>query len=289
MSNYNDRRWSVDIDGSEFIAETSGRQFKCTFEILHDFGGYTSYADLAFYNLSVDTANEAFKRGKSLSFRAGYVESVDTIFSGTIRNVIRERRGPDTITRVICRGGKLTDEQTQINETLGNGVTATSVIRTCATALGYPIVMDDAQFSDVAPYIYGPTLQGDPRSLLDKLAYTHKFDYIIENDKLVVVRKGSYREGTVNIISQFTGMEGIPEITEVGADVVTRLNPKIRIGGRFRIESELARFNFSNLYFRDIPESAGQGEYNIFRIAYTGDTWGDAWSNKITGIRSASA
>lgn len=285
--NYNNRRWSVDIDGSEFIAETEGRQFKCTFEILHDFGGYTSYADLAFYNLSEDTANKAFKRGKSLSFRAGYVESVDTIFTGTIRNVIRDRRGPDTITRVICRGGKLTDEQSQINETLGNGAPVTDVIRACGKALGYPIVMDDSKFSDLEPYIYGPTLQGDPRVLLDKLAYTHKFDYIIENDKLVVVRKGSYREGTVNVISQLTGMEGIPEITEVGADVVTRLNPKIRIGGRFRIESTLKRYNFSNLYFRDIPESAGQGEYNIFRIEYTGDTWGDAWSNKITGIRGS--
>lgn len=285
MSSYNKRRWEMLIDGEPFIEQTTGRQFKCTFEILHDFGGFTSYADIKVMNLTEDTANKAFKRGKSITFRAGYEQSIDTIFSGVIRNIIRGRVGATTSVQLICRGGKLTDEQGTINETLGANTKLTDIIRACGTALGYPIVMDDTQFEDVEPYIYGYPMQGDPRVYLDKLAATHNFSYVVENDKLVVVRKGFYRDGTVHVISQLTGMEGIPELTEVGADVTTRLNPKIRIGGRFRIESTLATFNFSNLYFRDIPESAGQGEYNIFRIAYTGDTWGDAWSNKITGIR----
>lgn len=285
MSSFNDRRWGIDIDGEPFIVPTAGRQFKCTFEILHDFGGFTSYADIKVMNLTEDTANKAFQRGKSITFRAGYVDSIDIIFKGVIRNVIRGRDGATTSIQLICRGGKLTDEQSMVNETLGANTKLTDIIRTCGTALGYPITMDDTQFEDVEPYIYGYSMQGDPRVYLDKLAATHNFSYVVENDKLVVVRKGSYRDGTVHVISQFTGMEGIPELTEVGADVTTRLNPKIRIGGRFRIESNLATFNFSNLYFRDIPESAGQGEYNIFRVSYTGDTWGDAWSNKITGIR----
>lgn len=285
MSQFKNRLWSVSIDGESFIEETTGRQFKCVFEILHDFGGFTSYADIAFYNLSADTANEAFKRGKSITFRAGYVDSIDTIFGGVIRNVIRERQGASTITRVICRGGKLADEQNIINATLGKNVLITDIIRACGESLGYPIVIDDSQFEDVKPYPYGYPLSGDPRVYLDNLAKTHNFSYIIENNKLVVVRDGYFRDGDINIISQFTGMEGIPILTEVGADVVTRLNPKIKIGGRFKIESDLATFNFSNLYFVDIPESAGKGVYNIFKVAYSGDTWGDTWSNKITGIR----
>lgn len=285
MSSYTDRRWEVVIDDEQFIAPVSGRQFKIVFEILHDFGGFTSYCDLSIYNLSTDTANNAFKRGGKVAFRAGYSDSIDSIFIGTIKNVLRERRGPDTITRLICRGGKLTDEQTQIGETLGSGAKVTDVIRACITALGYPAVMDDAQFEDVAAYPRGYVLNGDPRVYLDKLATTHGFSYVIESERVVVVRDGSYRQGDVHIVSQFTGMEGIPEITEVGADVIIRMNPRIRIGGRFRIESELSTFNFSNLYFQDIPESAGKGEYRILRLAHTGDSWGDAWSTKITGVR----
>ena len=285
MSSYNKRRWSVTIDGAPFIDETEGRQFKCVFEILHDFGGSTSYADIAFYNLSTDTANKAFTRGKILVFRAGYADSIDNIFVGAIRNVLRERQGPNTITRIICRGGNVAGEQSQVNETLGKNANVTDIIRTCAAAIGFPIVMNDSQFSDIDPYPYGYTLSGDPRVYLDNLAKSHKFDYVIENERMIVVREGAFRDGDVHVVSQFTGMEGIPEITEVGVDVTVRLNPKIRVGGKYRIESDLATFNFSNLYFVDIPESAGQGEYKIFRLSHSGDTWGDAWSTKITGLR----
>lgn len=273
------------IDDVQFIAPTDGRQFKALFEVLHDFGGFTSFCDLSIFNLSADTANNAFKRGSKLTLRCGYRDTIDSIFIGTIRNVLRERRGPDTITRLICRGGKLVDQQPQISETLGKNVKVAEVIRACVKALGFPVVMDDSQFSDVQPYARGYVLNGDPRVYLDSLAKSTQFSYVIENDKVVVVRDNAFRDGPIHIVSQFTGMEGIPEITEVGADVTVRLSPKIRIGGRYQIESDLSTFNFSNLYFVDIPESAGKGVYRIFRLTHTGDTWGDAWSTKIVGFR----
>ena len=285
MSEYNKRQWDIYIDGEPFIEVTDGKQFKMTFEVLHDFGGYTSYADVALYNLSAETANKAFKRGSELTLRAGYADSIDVIFSGTISNVLRERQGPSTITRLISRGTRLPSDQTQVNETLGKGVRVVDIIRACGFATNTPVVMDDTQFADIEPYVRGYTVDGDPRVIMDKLAKTHNFSYTFENGRLIVVRKGYAREGEVHVVSQFTGMEGIPEITETGVDVVVRLNPKIRIGGKYRLESDLATFNFSNLYFVDIPESAGQGEYEIFKVVHTGDTYGDAWSTKITGYR----
>jgi hypothetical protein len=285
MSSYNNRRWELSVDGVVLIAATGGRQFKCTFEVLNDFGGYTSYCDLAIFNLSSDTANKVLKRGSLLSLRAGYADSIDTIFAGTIRNILRERQGPDTITRLICRGGKLPGEQGQVNVTLGENAKITDIIRACVAVTGYPVVMDDDQFSDIAPYPYGYVLGGDPLMYLDNLAETHGFNYVIENERMIIVRRGKARQGDTHIISQFTGMEGIPEITEVGIDVTTRLNPKIKIGGKFIVESKLATFNFSNLYFVDIPPTAGQGEYDIFRVSFSGDSWGDTWSTKITGYR----
>ena len=285
MSSYTRRQWEISLDDTVFIAATNGQQFKATFEVLHDFGGFTSYADIALYNLSADTANKAFKRGVKLSLRAGYADSIDNIFTGSIQNVLRERVGPDTITRLICRGGKLTEEQTQINETLGKNVAAVDIIKACVKAMEYPIVINDAQFSDIDPYPYGYSLSGDPRVYLDNLAKTHAFNYVIENERVIVVREGYARDGETFVVSQFTGMEGIPEITEVGVDVTVRLNPKVRIGGKYRIESNLATFNFGNSYFVNIPESAGKGEYKIFRVSHTGDTKGDAWSTRITGYR----
>ena len=286
MSKYTNRRWSISLnDDKLFIEATAGRQFKATFEVLYDFGGFTSYADIAVYNLSTDTANDALKRGVPITLRAGYQDSIDVIFTGVIQNVLRERQGANTITRLICRGGKLVENQAQINETLGVNARVTDIIRACVRAMGYPIVIEDAQFDDVDPYASGYMMSGDPRTYMDSLAKVHKFSYVIENGRVIVVRNDAYRQGSVHSISQFTGMEGIPEITEVGVDVVMRLRPKIRIGGRISVESELASFNFSNLYFVDIPQSAGQGVYRIFRITHSGDTHGDAWSTKVTGYR----
>lgn len=283
-SKFFDRRWEILLDGEIFIRETAGQQFKATFEIVNDFGGYVSYAEIAIYNLSQDTIQKAFRRDVTIGLRAGYIDGIDFIFRGRINNIIRTRSGPNTITRIIARGGSQPATQ-RISETLGKDTTIVDVIRRCAASLGYPLVIQPSDFNNILPYARGFAMNGDPRSIMDRLAEAHRFSYIIENDRIVVVGENSFRQGQPRVIDQFSGMEGIPEITENGADVSVRLSPNIRIGGRIDIQSELATFNFSNLFYNEIPESAGRGIYKIFRVTHSGDTWGDAWTTRITGFR----
>ena len=284
MSRFYSRVWELLIDDKTFIATTEGRQFRLVFNILIDFGGSVSYADIGIYNLSSDTASKAFKTGSNVSIKAGYPETIDFIFKGRITNILYERQGPDTITRLIARGGSQPATQS-IGKTLGEGVKLIDIIKELATAMGYPLVVNENDFNAVSPYIRGKVLYGDPRQYLDELANTHKFNYLIENDRLIVVADGSFREGSPFVVSEFTGMEGIPEITETGADVSLRLTPKIKIGGRIDIQSKFRTFNFSNAYFQNIPPSAGTDVYRGYRIAHTGDTYGDTWTTKITGFR----
>lgn len=283
MSKFFGRVFEVIVDDNLFIQQTTGRQFRVTFEILIDYGGFNSYADISFYNLSKDTEQRVFKKDKTIGFKAGYTDSVDFIFKGAIRNVFKERVGPNTITRVIARGGAQQD--TSIFESPGKGVTVPTLIRLCAKAMGYPLVINDDDFADVSPYARGYQMGGDPRVHLDKLAQTHSFNYVLENERIVVTGKDSFRAGVPRVISQFNGMEGIPEITEVGCDVSVRLAPRIKIGGRIDVQTELATFNFSNLYFQDVPGNAGKGIYKVFRLRHRGDSWGDAWTTQVTAIR----
>lgn len=284
MSRYYGRRWSVDIGGSPFIAATGDKQFRVTFNVLREFGEAVSYADIAFYNLSQETAQKAIKRHDPIVFRAGYEDTIDTIFSGRIINVLRERQGPTTITRLICRAGFQTEDKT-VSKSFGKDATLAPIIRECVSAMGYAIEINDADFADVSPYPRGYTLFGDPREYLNKLAEAQRFDWVVEGDTVVIVGFNKFRKGETFIVSQFTGMVGIPEITEVGCDVKVRLNPKVKIGGQIDIKSELATFNFSNLYYTDIPESAGKGIYNIFRVTFTGDSHGDDWNTAVTCYR----
>ena len=278
MSELFGRRWSIDINGKPFIEQTDGRQFKMQFTILIDFGGSNNYADLSFFNIS----SGSFKEGDRITFKAGYIETVDTVFIGTIQNVLKERQEASTITRLVCRSQRVT---TFINKSYGAGVDAVTLIKACVNAMDYPAVIDESQFANIPVYTGGFALQGDPRVLLDRLARTHGFTHTVENGRRVIVRNGFKRNTAPFVISQFTGMEGIPQITEVGADVTMRLSPKLRIGGTIDIRSELSTFDFSNLYFQNIPDSAGKGIYRIQKIEHSGDSWGDVWSSKVTAIR----
>jgi hypothetical protein len=284
MSEYYNRRFSLELDEKELIAESSGRQFRITFNVLIDFGGYNSYADISIYGLSRDTEAKAFKRGQRVALRCGYENSVDFIFQGDLVNIFREKRGADKITRLICRSGAVDRTEKSINRTLGEGSVLPDIIKACADALGLPLVINNEDFTSVPPYAGGKVLFGSPDTILKELSKTHGFEYTVENGKIVVVGKGAFRNGGIHQISQFTGMVGAPEITEVGADVTIRMNPKIKIGGRFQITSEFKTFNFSDIRFQDVPESAGTGIYRIFRIEHEGDSYGDDWNTKISGF-----
>lgn len=288
MPSYYNRQFELFISNRDtpFIAATSDRQFKITFSVLLDFGGFNTYADIAVYNLSRDTEGQVFKKGEYVGFRAGYVDTIDYIFRGEIVNIIREKQGGDTITRLICKGGALSQETSTINKSFEGGVTVPELCRACAEALGFPIIINEDDFPEESPYLSGYHLTGDPKMRLNQLAKSHNFQWLIESEKLVIVGKTSFRKGDVVLVSSSTGMVGVPEITEIGADVIVRINPTLRIGGRFEIKSEFVQVNYSNVYFQDVPETLGQGVYIIQKLQLDGDSYGDAWDTKISGLRA---
>ena len=277
------RLFEVLVDDKTLIEPTTGRQFKTVFEIVIDFGGAASYADISIYNITNDTAQKAFKKGSILGLRAGYVDNIDFIFKGEIVNIFRERDGAAIITRIVARSR--IDNNTNINQTLGKNTKLTAIIKSCADVMGYPLVIKESDFANVQNYPRGYTMNGDPRVYLDELSKTFNFSYVIENERLIVTLNNKVRDGDIFEVSRYTGMEGIPVVTEIGVDVNVRLNPKINIGGRFKVESEFASFNFSNIYFQDVPAQAGKGIYKVQRITHSGDSWGDTWTSVITGFK----
>ncbi len=290
MADYYNRLFELFIVDRDlpFISATDGRQFKITFDILLEFGGMTSYADIAIYNLSRDTEALVFRKGDYVGFSAGYVDSIDSIFKGEIVNILREKQVGDTITRLICKGGTISQQSSTINTSFEGGASIVELIKACASALGFPLVIDEGDFPGESPYISGYHLAGDPKTILNKLARSHHFQWLIESEKLVVVGDSSFRKGDVIVVSSSTGLIGVPEITEIGSDVLVKLNPALKIGGRFELKSELVVANFSAIYFQDFPETIGPGVYNIDRLQFEGDSYGDVWDTKITSLRRAS-
>ena len=252
MSSFYRRQFELFVTDRDlpFIEATNDRQFKVVFSILQDFGGFNSYADIAIYNLAKSTEGQVFKKYEYVALRAGYQDNIDFIFKGEIVNIIREQSGPNRITRLICKGGALTQDLSTVNKSFEAGVTVPTLIRECASSMGVPIVINDADFASIPAYISGYLLSGDPKKKLNQLARSHDFSWMIENEKLIVVGNQSFRSGSVTTISQSTGMEGVPEITEIGVTVNMRLSPQLKIGGKIKIESEFGIVNFSNVFFQ---------------------------------------
>lgn len=283
-SKFYDRRFQVELDGVVVLEAREGRQFKATFEILQDFGAYNSFADLALFNLADETKN-LFKKDAVLTIKAGYVDAFDVVFKGPINNIFPDRQGATPLIRIFARGGRAALGVGLVNTTFGKNTTVTSMIKELASTLDYPLVMNPVNFSDIAPYARGYVMSGDPRDILNTLAKAHDFHWTVENGRIIVLRSAETRLGVMHVIDMTSGMEGRPSVTETGVEVSTRLNPSFKIGDRMLIKSMYKSINFGNVYFQDVKPTDGEGEYKIQRMVVSGDTFGDAWTNTITGIR----
>ena len=179
------RVFQIEVDDRVLIAENpSGKQFRVQFDITVDALGHVTYCDFVISNLKEETINAMFKRGAVFAVRAGYVDNIDYIFRGIIRNVFRERDGADTNTRIIARGGDL--EKSIINKSLGKNAQLSEILQSLADAMGYKLVINKSEFSD--KYITGYAMTGDPFNYLTRLATSHDFHWTIEANKLVVFK-----------------------------------------------------------------------------------------------------
>ena len=123
MSQYYDRRYEILIDGKPFISATDGPTFRCAFDVPINPSDINSTADIRIYNLNDNSVGTVLKRKRTITLRAGYVETIDTIFTGAIINTFQEREGPSVITRLLCKSAQPPIERGTISASFGAGVT----------------------------------------------------------------------------------------------------------------------------------------------------------------------
>ncbi|MCE2029300.1 baseplate hub protein [Sessilibacter corallicola] len=306
MSNYFGRRWAIFLDGAPFISPLNPREntqnsllsipreFKITFDVILDAGSFNSYLDLKIWGLSEQSVQTLLNStpardsngkaipGKVIELSAGYVDNFGSIFSGRIRNAFLTYDPPSRVVQIIAGSGAIAGV---LNKTIPNNSTVVDAIEFCADAMGLELIINKNSFAGDPVFLSGRRLNADPRRELNILARSFDFTYIEDQGQLVVTKTREPREGSVRRVSYLTGMEGIPEITEIGCDVNLRLSPDIKINDLIEVESRLKTFNFSNLYLQDVPANAGSGQYKVFRIKHSGDSWGDLYTTNLECIR----
>ena len=278
------RVYQIEINDKVILAEdSSGVQARAQFEITVDAIGNITLCDLVLSNLAASTVNEVFKRGSVIAIKAGYNDNIDYIFRGIIRNVFKGRDGATTYTNIIARGGEL--EKEAINVALGKNVTLAEVLQSLVSALGYKLVINKSEFSNIYPTGYSMT--GDPYKYLRDLAKSWGFDWSIEQNNLVIFKVSTGRKAPTKKVNMLSGLEGIPEVTEVGVNFSVRMDPSIKIGNKIELDTRYKSFNFSGVYYNnELQDVAGSGEYTIMKIVYSGDNYGGNWNTRCVGYNA---
>lgn len=278
------RKFSLKIDGKDFIVHNEYRQFRVTFFSRMRYTDRLSFLDLAIYNLSRDTAID---QGAEIEFSAGYEEEFDRIFKGKIVTVLKERDGANIVTRLLCRSGA-SDARPSIDVSLGSGATAVQALQACASAWGLALNLDDEQFKDAPVFTRGYSLNGDIPKVLNALASQIGFQWLSTSDALYVDRNDKPTAGDPREVSLFTGMIGVPEaegdVKGIFVRVTMRLSPRMRIRTNIELKSEYASYSTGNFYIVP-PENGGKlsGVYKVVEVLHRGDSLGDKWETEIRG------
>ncbi len=286
-----DRRlYSVIINGETYISESDSYQFRVVFDIDIRPGESLVLGDFRIYNLAKASTVDA---NSSIEFRAGYTNQVDTIFKGYITNTFRERDGASTVQRFLCKSGDPVNDRGSLNSSYSQGVELLDVLKDIAQEWPRPLDINEADFAGIT-LTSGYMVDGDIPQELNQLAQAYGFDWLQDRGRLVITKRTTVRSTPVTEVSQFTGMQGIPEVTRgpngLGVYVINKLNPYFRINGRINVKSEFQSFNAGNLFVVGLAGDArATGEYNIFQLRHRGDSHGNLWVTEIDGLRANSA
>lgn len=280
------RKWSLMINGQPFIDGRDGHQLRCVFDIEVS-PATLAMANIQLFNLSKESE---INQRSDIVFSAGYQDNFDALFSGTITNIFRERQGPNVITRLLCRSG-IASQRGLMSSSYGPGAKLTDVLVDAARAWPLYLEIDLKQFDEKDVFPSGYTASGDVKTVLDSLSYMFGFDWKPERGSLVISRLDMERTTTAFEVNQHTGMVGMPEVNRgpqgLGVDVTTRINPSIRTSSRINVSSGFSTYNTGNMRIAETTgDVSANGEYNVFRIRYFGDSHGQAWDMRMDAIRA---
>lgn len=240
-------------------------------------------AEINVYNLSEATSSKIKKEFTRVVLQVGYQDNYAVIFDGTIRQVRRFREnGTDVCTAILAADGDAAYNYAVVNTTLAAGSTSAEHVGACQKAFSGKGA-DTGYIPDMAgPALpRGKVMYGMARKYMRDTAKQTGTSWSIQDGKVQMVPVRGYLPGEAVVLTAETGLVGAPEQTNDGIKVRCLLNPRLRIGGRIKLDNASVKemktelkMN-ANLYGK--PKLDNDGLYRIIKCEFTGDTRGNDW------------
>lgn len=260
------------------------KQLRVNFEITKSVLSFPNLCRLDIYNPNGDTLAVLQKKFTKIVLNAGYGGNLRLLFKGEIRNVFQSRNGVDRITTIYAGDGERDWQNATFNKTFTENITISSAIEEVLKSFKEVTTGVINGLPQIADKLRGQTLSGSSKDILDNFSDEYGFNWSIQDGEIIITPVESPLEGDEAVlVNSATGMVGSPTVTEIGADVVTLLNPKMLPNKAFKIESLNADIQLGNLFFRGVKRTSAEGTYKIQEVTFRGDSREGEWVSTVKG------
>lgn len=277
-------------------------QLRIKFSVKQSDSQNPNSADIRVYNVSEETAlsmlinlnppsGVSTTTPGSVVLQAGYDSNFGVIFQGNIKQIILGRESAtDTFVDIVAGDGHLAYNYAIVNQTIAAGASQEDILAAAATPMNkYGTTLGYVSQMKVSKLTRGKTMYGNARNYLRQVSQNTGQTWSIQNEKITLISKTSFRPGTALVLTSKTGLIGTPQQTNEGVNVKCLLNPNIQIGGRINIaEATVQNFKINltnvNSPANIAPPLTQDGIYYVLTMDHTGDTRGVEWYTTILGI-----
>ena len=242
------------------------------------------------FNLSESTREKIKDRGTQVDLRVGYGTELRSLFCGQLRRAFSTHENTEWITTVYANEEWQTKQNATITREWAAGVPVVNVIADLAASFGPAAAGFLIQDTGPLPTLLAPlSLTGSSSTAMDGLAETHGFSWGWVDGRLEIVGSEPNFPDRAVEISAATGMIGSPIVTDLGIEVVTLLNPALKVHRKIKISSVGAGVKVGLIETRETIPTLHPGTYIIGEIESVGDTHGNDWLSKVKTFRREGA
>ena len=239
-------------------------------------------AEIKVYNLSEATMSKMRKEFTRVVLQAGYQSNYGIIFDGNIRGTrIGRDNGTDTWLEIVAADADRAYNFATVNTTLAAGSTPADRVKACQQSFASKGAGEASHVPDLGSTMLprGKVMYGMARKFMRTEATSADCSWSFQDGKLQLVKTTGYLPGEAVVLTHETGLIGTPEQTNEGIKVRCLLNPRLRIGGRIKLDNKSIQKAKTELKIvaQRPPKIDHDGFYRILKVEFTGDTRGNDW------------
>lgn len=297
------RKWHIYVAKKDDSIAYDVSNLRCVFEV-HRKRETSNFATISIYNLTEETERSIIMECDRLVIEAGYSASEESysvtpngmentstpvqygkIFDGEIIYPTRHKENnTDYVLTLLCVDGDDKLCKGWVNQSVRRGLNQRKIVETVCNKGEIQIPI--AKISpDLNPQILprGKVFFGEPIDYLHDVLRGNAATFWWENDGLTVAKYTDVADDEALVFTPSTGLIGMPQQTQLGAQWTLLLNPQIKMGLKCKLsQSEMAEYQAQpGQIFAPIDD---EWIYQVIEITHRGDTWGNEWYTECQGV-----